>query len=256
AYSNRAQLHMLADEREQAVKWGSRAIELARSLAATEILVHALNNVGTAEYLGGNDEGRVKLEESLRLALENDFQEHAARAFTNVASSALRLRNYKVAMPYLDSCISYTTEHDLLAAKLYMVAWRARAHFEQGEWDKAADDADSVLRVNRLSAITRISALAVLGHLRVRRGDPQAERILSEARELAVQTRELQRVVPVASAQVESAWLKGNLEEVMKEARFVLEMAKRHVDPWIRGEFSSWIWRAGGAVEPTEEMAA
>lgn len=256
AYSNRAQLHMLADEREKAVLWGSRAIELARSLGATEILVHALNNVGNAEYLGGSDEGRAKLEESLRLALANNFQEHAARAFTNVASTALRLRDYKVAMPYLNSCIAYTTEHDLLSAKLYMMAWRARAHFEQGDWDKVADDADPVLRVDRVSAITKISALAVLGHLRVRRGDPHAEHVLSEARELAMQTRELQRVVPVASARVESAWLKGDLEQVMNEARFVLEMAKGHDAPWLQGEFASWIWRAGGAIEISEKIAA
>jgi DNA-binding CsgD family transcriptional regulator/tetratricopeptide (TPR) repeat protein len=254
AYSNRAQLHMLADEREKAVLWGSRAIELAKSFGATEILVHALNNVGTAEYLGGNDEGRVKLEESLRLALANNFQEHAARAFTNIADTALRLRDYKLAMRYLDSCIAYTTEHDLLAAKLYMMAWRARAHFEQGEWDKVADDTDSVLSVDRVSAITKISALAVLGHLRVRRGDPHAERVLNEARELAMQTRELQRIAPVASARVESAWLKGNLEQVITEARFVLEIAKSHDDPWRHGEFASWIWRAGGDIEITERI--
>jgi len=256
AYSNRAQLHMLADEGEPAVLWGSRAIELARSLGATEILVHALNNVGTAEYHGGNDEGRAKLEESLRLALANNFQEHAARAFTNLADISLRLRNYKLAMRYIDNCIAYTTEHDLLAAKLYMIAWRGRAHFEQGEWDKAADDADSVLSVDRVSAITKISALAVRGHLRVRRGDPHAERVLSEARELAMQTRELQRVVPVASARVESAWLNGDREQVMREARFVLEMAKGHDDPWLRGEFAWWIWRAGGAIEISEKIAA
>src|SRR5215471_3934100 len=254
AYSNRAQLHMLADESDEAVLWGSRAIELARSLGAIEILVHALNNVGNAEYHGGNDEGRVKLEESLRLALANNFQEHAARAFTNLAAIALRLRNYKLAMRYLDSCIAYTTEHDLLAAKLYMMAWRARAHFEQGEWDKVADDADSILRVDRVSAITKISALAVLGHLRVRRGDPHAERVLNEARELAMQTRELQRIAPVASARVEAAWLKGDVEQVISEARFVLEMAKTHDDPWLHGEFASWIWRAGGYIEISEKI--
>jgi DNA-binding CsgD family transcriptional regulator/tetratricopeptide (TPR) repeat protein len=215
-----------------------------------------LNNVGTAEYHGGNDEGRVKLEESLHLALANNFQEHAARAFTNLAATALRSRNYKLAMRYLDSCISYTTEHDLLWAKLYMRAWRARAHFEQGEWDKAADDADSVLSAYRVSPITKISALAVLGHLRVRRGDPHAERVLSEARELAMQTRELQRVVPVASARVESAWLTGDLEQVMSEARFVLEMAKGNDDPWLHGEFAFWLWRAGGAIETSEKLAA
>jgi DNA-binding CsgD family transcriptional regulator len=71
-----------------------------------------------------------------------------------------------------------------------------------------------------------------------------------------MQTRELQRVVPVASARVESAWLKGDLEQVMKESRFVLEMAEGHDDPWLQGEFASWIWRAGGAIEICEKIAA
>ena len=61
----------------------------------------------------------------MRLALANHFHEHAARAFTNVAAIALRLRDYKLAMRYFDNGIAYTTEHDLLAAKLYLVSWRA-----------------------------------------------------------------------------------------------------------------------------------
>lgn len=76
AYSNRAQLHMLADDYQQAVLWGSRAIELAEKLDATETLVHALNNVGSAEMFVGKEGGRIKLEESLRLALANDLQDH------------------------------------------------------------------------------------------------------------------------------------------------------------------------------------
>jgi hypothetical protein len=64
---------MLADESQEAIVWGSRAIELAEKLGATEPLAHALNNVGTAELLIGNEQGRFKLEESLRLSLANDL---------------------------------------------------------------------------------------------------------------------------------------------------------------------------------------
>src|SRR6185503_713409 len=224
AYSSRAQLHMLSDEIEQAVYWGSRAVDLAGQLGATETLAHALNNVGAAEYRGGKDEGRLKLEESLRLALANNFQEHASRAFTNLAHLTLRNRNYRLAMRYLDSGIAYTTEHDIDAFKIYMTASRARANFEQGNWDTAADDTRSVLSHQRIPPITRISALAVFGHLRVRRGDPDAERVLNEARELAMQTGELQRVAPVASALVELAWVKGDLGQLEIEARSLLEM--------------------------------
>ena len=253
AYSNRAQLHMLADENQKAVLWGSRAIELAEKFGATETLVHALNNVGAAELFAHNEQGRIKLEESLRLALANDLQDHVARAYTNLASRHTEIRNYRLALRYSEDGIAYTTEHDLDIYKLYMTAWRARAHFEQGDWDSAADDAGFVLERYQVLAITKIAALAVLGHVRVRRGDPDAARLLAEARELAIQTGELQRIAPVTSALAEFAWLKGDLEQVMDEARFVLEIAKGHDNPWLQGEFAFWMWRAGGAIESPEE---
>jgi DNA-binding CsgD family transcriptional regulator len=83
-------------------------------------------------------------------------------------------------------------------------------------------------------------------------------RLLAEARELAIQTGELQRIAPVASARAEFAWLKGDLEQVMCEARFVLEMAKGHDESRLQGEFAFafWMWRAGGAKETHEQLAA
>ena len=249
AYSNRAQLHMLADGNQQAVLWGRRAIALAQDLGATETLVHALNNVGTAELLSQDEQGRIKLEESLRLALANDFQEHVARAFTNLSSAAIRARNYHLAGSYLNDGIAYTSEHDLDSLTLYMRVEQARTHFEQGEWDSASDEAEFALKQYGVLAITRIPALAVLGHLRVRRGDPDAARLLAEAHELAMHTQELQRIAPVASARAESAWLKGDLEQLLTEAQPVLEMAQGHDDPWIREEFAFWLWRAGAAQE-------
>lgn len=256
AYSNRAQLYMLADESQQAVEWGSRATEMAGTLGAIEALVHALTNVGTAELISGKEQGFIKLKESLRLALDNNFQDHAARAMTNLASATVRNRNYRMARIYLEKGITYTTEHELDSYKLYMTAWRARAHFEQGEWDSAADDAGFVLGHYRVPAITKIPALAVLGHVRVRRGDPDAARLLVEARELAMQTKEPQRIAPVASVWAEFAWLKGDLEQVLGEARFVLEIAASHDDPWLHGEFAFWMWRAGGEIETHERIAA
>ena len=256
AYSNRAQLHMLAEDCPQAVLWGSRAIELAEKLGATEILVHALNNVGTAEVLANDEHGRIKLEESLKLALTNSLHEHTCRAYTNLADSAVRARKYPVALRWFEDGIAHAIEHELEFCKLYLIAERARAYFEQGDWDRAADDAGSVLESYRVPAITRISALAVLGHVRVRRGDPDAAQPLNEARELALGTGELQRIAPVASARTELMWLKGDLEQVISLAGPVLEMAKGHHDLWIRGEFTYWIWRAGGVIESSEEIAA
>src|SRR6185436_17622796 len=108
----------------------------------------------------------------------------------------------------------------------------------------------------RLSAITRIPALAVLAHVRIRRGDPNVEPLLAEGRDLAMKSGELQRIAPIASASAEFAWLKGDVDQTVKEAQTVLEMPRAQDDPWLYGEFSFWIWRAGGTPQTDGRIAA
>jgi DNA-binding CsgD family transcriptional regulator/tetratricopeptide (TPR) repeat protein len=255
AYSNRAQLHMLAGQTDEAVAWGSRAIELAQQFDATEILVHALNNVGMAQLLANDDEGGAKLKESLRLSLAHNLEEHASRAFTNISGVTVRNRNYQLALRYLDEGIAYATERDLESCKGYMTALRALAHFETGRWTMATDDAAAVLDHSVGYSVTRIPALTILGHVRVRRGDPDASRALTEAHQLAMETKEIQRLAPIAAARIEIAWFAGNREEIVAEAKSILERAKGHDDPWLHGEFALWLWRAG-VTEPVEQEIA
>src|SRR5689334_9753838 len=107
AYSNRAQLHVLADETKEAISWGTRAIELAEHFDAKEILVHALNNVGLAQLLTNDAQGRANLEQSLRLSLADNLEEHASRAFTNLAGVALMNHEYALTLRYVEAGIAY-----------------------------------------------------------------------------------------------------------------------------------------------------
>lgn len=255
AYSNRAQLHMLAGQTDEAVFWGSRAIELAQKFNATETLVHALNNVGSAQLYAHDEQGWTNLEESLRLSLAHNLEEHASRAFTNLSSVALMDRDYAQALRYLDEGNSYATEHDLESCKRYMLIARARVHFETGRWTMATDDAASVLGHSLGYNVARIPALTILGHIRVRRGDPDAARALSEAYELAMLTKETARLSPIASARAEMAWLAGDLEQVVAEAQSILEIGKDDNDLWLHGEFAFWLWR-GGVTPPIGKAIA
>jgi len=246
AYSNRAQLAMLADNTAEAVRWGERAIALAESLGDAETLVHALNNVGTAQLSAQDEQGRAHLERSLQLALERGWEEHVARAYTNLACCAVETRNYPLAERLLQEGLAYCAEHDLDSWETYLGAWQARARFEQGSWDDAASEATRVLEHSCPSAAARIPALVVLGWIRVRRGDPGSAALLDEARTLALATGELQRIAPVAAARAEAAWLRGNQEQCLAEARRGYDLALMHRDPWKLGELSLWMWRAGG----------
>jgi tetratricopeptide (TPR) repeat protein len=127
AYSNLSQLAMLASNTDEALAWGSRAIELAESLGQTETLVHALNNVGTAELCARWPAGRPTLERSLALARDHGLEEHVARAYTNLAWTALDQRQYLVAARYREEGIGYCAERDLDTLRLYMLVAQARA---------------------------------------------------------------------------------------------------------------------------------
>ncbi len=246
AYSNRAQLSMLADNTAEAVRWGERAIALAESLGDSETLVHALNNVGTALLTAQDEQGRARLERSLQLALERGWEEHVARAYNNLACCAVMSRDYPLAERLLQEGLAYCVEHDLDSWATYMGAWRARARFEQGSWDDAAQEATRVLERYRLPAAAKILALVVLGWVRVRRGDPGSAALLDEACTLALATGKLQRIAPVAVARAEAAWLRGNQEQCLAEARVSYDLELTHRYLWKLGELSLWMWRAGG----------
>jgi DNA-binding CsgD family transcriptional regulator/tetratricopeptide (TPR) repeat protein len=256
AYSNRAQLYMLAEDNAEAVRWGERAIALAESLGDIETLVHALNNVGTAQLDTQDEQGRANLERSLRLALERGWEEHAARAYTNLASSAVKASDYARAARYLRDGIAFCAAHDLDAWGTYMMAWQAHASFEQGAWEDAAEGATRLLERYRLAPSVKIPALVVLGWVRVRRGDPGSAAVLDEARILALATGELQRIAPVAAARAEAAWLHGNQAQCLAEARVGYDLALVHeADPWTLGELSIWMWRAGGLTSAPGPIA-
>ena len=245
AYSNRAQLEMLAHRCQQSISWATSALDLARDLDDLEVQMHALNNRGTAKLLDGQADGEADLLRSLEESLRNNMQEHAARAYTNLASTLVALRRYVDAARYLDDGIAYTERLDLDAWRLYMLAWRARARLERGDWLGAGDDAEAVAGNPSTSPVTRLAALVVLGQLRTRRGDPDAGSPLREAELIARRADEIQRTAPLLSAMAEAAQLADDFEAVVPALRDLYGHAQAYRDPWIRGALATWLWRAG-----------
>ena len=146
AFSNMAQLAMLASQDTRAVEWGERAIELARRLGNDAILAHALNNVGVARTRETGDAGWLELERSLELSLRCGFQEHVARAYTNLATLAIGNRDYRAANPHVEAGLAFCTEHELYMAEGYLHAFRARLNFERGGWNDALEEVEELLR--------------------------------------------------------------------------------------------------------------
>ena len=246
AYSNYSQVHMLAGRATEAVEWGERAIAAAHTLGDREVLVHALNNVGTARsQVEEGEEGMRQVEESLSLALELELEEHVARAYTNLGSVAVDTRRLAVARRHLEGGIAYSTERDLDSWRLYMLGWLAVCEFWEGRYAQAALVSEEMLLHPKLALPSRIQPLVVLGRVRTRRGDPRGDEVLDEALALASESGELQRLGPVRAARAEAAWLAGKLDLAREEAAAVYDLAVARDNTWMAGELQFWLWRAG-----------
>ncbi len=257
AYATVAQLRKDLDESDEAVAWGSRALELAERLDDPETVSHALNTIGTTELLAGGPNGLEKLERSLDLAERMDFPEHVGRAYVHLVWAGTRLRNYELASRFLDRGLAYTSERGLDLWRLYLLAFRARIELDRGHWSEAVDSATLVFQKRVISTLPRILAFVVLGLVRARRGEPDTHASLDEALALAEPTRELPRIAPVAAARAEAAWLVGDGERVRAATDEAFELALRHRAAWPIGELAYWRWRVGletdvpqGAAEP------
>jgi len=254
AYSNLAQLRMLASDGSEAVRWGTQAIELARELGDRETETHALNNVGTALSLTGDViESRTRLTQSLDLALADDAHEHAARAYTNLGSIAVVNRSFGEADRHLQAGIAYCADRDLDTWRLYMSAWLARSLAEQGRYAAADEHLADVMRHPHLSPITQVSALPVAGVLAARRGGDT--RALDEALPIAVRTGEPMRLVPVAAARAEAAWITGRTSDVAAEIDRAWPSAMTHPEPWDTGELCWWLHLAGDRRQVSAPVA-
>ena len=248
AYGNLSHLRMLQSDTAQTTLWGERAIELAERLQDTETVSYVLNNLGTARLEDGDDRGWTQLERSLQVALEHRYEEHVARAYTNLAANTIARRDYARATAYLQNGLAYCAEHDLGSWEHSLRGYQARTRLAQGDWAGAVDDATAILATPWANGANRRTPLLVLGWVRARRGDPGAEAALEEARELALatgvpRTGVLDSVLLIYEARAEWRWLQGDRDQCVAEATAGLQRALQQHYPWYVGELAMWLWR-------------
>jgi len=249
AYSNMAHFEEVRYRNADALAWGERAMALARELDDTEVLLHAMNNIGKAQLQDDDDHGWELLAESLRLARQAGLVEHAARALFNQAQTALWRYELDAADHYLEEGVAFCVAHDVESWQRILQAWRTQYLLDRGRWREAAELADWGLRHSRSADMHRIELLVVHGRLQARRGEPDAAASLDEALELTSAGTEFQWIFPVRAARAEAAWLRGDLASTLAEARVCFDIARQRGNRRAAGELAFWMWR-GGATDP------
>ncbi len=258
AESNLSQLLMLTQRDAEAIAWGERALELARSLDDTEVIVHAMTNVGTSLMRTDYDAGRGMLERAIVLGRDAGMVDHVCRAMINVAWDAIEFGRHAEGRALAERGLAYSREHEMWGYADYLVTMLARVEMTMGAWDAARARLDGLLEGSGFQFVVgRIPALEVLGLVGLRRGDASAARHLEEAWELARETRELQRLRPIACARAEAGWLVGDAAAVDAVTAETYALALERGHAWDLGELAVWRHRAGlldappaGCAEP------
>ena len=120
------------------------------------------------------------------------------------------LRNYEEAGRFFEEGIRYSEERDLDAWSSYMISWTARLKLETGHWKEAYNIAESILKNEAQTPIVRIIVLVIAATIKMRRGEDDALRQLTDAKTMASESMESQRILPVLSAILEYEWITGS----------------------------------------------
>jgi DNA-binding CsgD family transcriptional regulator/tetratricopeptide (TPR) repeat protein len=248
AYAVVASFRLIEDDLDEAIAWGTRAIELARRVDEREPLTHALATVGAAQIGRSESEGHSNVARSIELSVAAEVPQHAVRAYSVAGTAALETLDFDAADRYIRQGLDFLDSLDVTSWQDYFFAMRAYSHFLRGAWTEATDDAELVLAQSRTLPLARLIALVVLGRVRARRGDPGIWEPLDEALALAA-PGETQQVCGVAVARAEAALLEGRPAVVHEHTEAALELARERRNAFWLGELAVARRRAE-IVEP------
>ncbi len=252
-YSLKSRLHLYADQFDETIHWGSRAIELAERLGDLETLAHALTNIGMVEMKHGKHaEGQPKLERGLQLSLDHGFHYHAARAFIDLAIGLSYLRDYTSALHRFEEALAYCSQHDLDYWHTVALGNRALYRIEHGQWNEA--EQDILAAEHGMSAPIEDVTRARLW-LQVRRGNPISPEALHTASTLKLNSPLFETVSLIAALLAEAAWLRGDLAQCRVEAETIFQIACQRNAPKPIGHLGYWMWRAGAINTPPPNAA-
>ncbi len=246
AMSTMAQLEMLSDQFEEGLLWGEKAIAMARELQDEEDLCHALTTVGTimVKTLSSKEEGIELMEQSLGIALRNCYQEHAGRAYINLASSAVIVKDYSYARKIVETGLLYCEERDLNVWAQFLQAVKAILYLSAGDWPKAAQFANCLISNEYQIHMGKIDALAVVAKINMRIGSPDVLPFLQEAKTLALGIMELGSLFPVLVSFLEYEWITGKRIIENTVLNKVTSLIEQRGNMFQSGEFAFWLLKA------------
>lgn len=255
AYKSQCFIRMENRDCAEAVIWGEKAIALAEQFEDTKTLARVCNYMACAMMVIDYGRGMALMERSLATALEANLPFTVASMFTNLSLILVEVYQLADAERYLTEGIVYASEHDDDYHLQELLTWQAILRLYQGAWEEGIETALKLLQKTNVDILTHTYALFALGRLQVRLGNRSALATLNESLALSIQADAIARMGATRAARAEAAWLTGDNNIVINEARASYDLAVSKGHPWVAGELAFWRWRGGDAFSPPAWIA-
>ncbi|WP_432948658.1 ATP-binding protein [Kribbella sp. CA-253562] len=252
----RAKLCAMSFCNSEAIAWGERIGPAAGDDAQPVIRAMSLLSTGVGRAQNGEQAGLDLIEDSIRLTQRAGAYNEAALAYFWLELICVTQRWYRQAERWYTEGIAFTEEHGQEVWRQWLRAFQSRALFEQGRWEQAEAMAADVLRSASVDDGRKMVSMVVLGRLRVRRGDPEPQRLLEEARATMRSAEPVVGwIVGTAPALAEAGVYAGEAELVRAVASAVLSREEPVREPWFLGELAYWSSRVDGPMTPPPDAA-
>jgi DNA-binding CsgD family transcriptional regulator/tetratricopeptide (TPR) repeat protein len=247
ACSGVAQLAMLGEDTDEALRWGERAVDLATRLGDESTRAHALVNIAcTKVQLDPAESG--ELLDAHALADVAGEREDATRALGNLAYVLMSWARPDEALRYAEQAVAYAERYEVHTYVSYVATTLAWLRLRSGDWAEAERATRAELQ--RGITIVQLHARTVLAELAVRRGDADAGERVAELAEHAELAGEPQRIEPVLELQTELS-LTGGVE--VPRERFEQLAERMRARGGLRGRYAvrlaAWAQVAGVDIE-------
>jgi transcriptional regulator with XRE-family HTH domain/tetratricopeptide (TPR) repeat protein len=202
ALSAISQMHMSASYNDEAIAWGERALALAERLGAEEVMIHALNNIGSAYMYSYQDpeRGLAMLQDSLRRALKMELPHDASRAYFNMGDGLSYMCRYAEARTTFEEGLTYATRVHAIWFVGFTLVRLVELDWLGGQWATALTRRQRLLEWMEslpIPTVPRVWASALRGWMHNDLGQPQAARQILEAELPAARGRgEAETTVP------------------------------------------------------------
>lgn len=253
ALTHQGALLALAGHSERAEAVLGQARHLAARAERRDLVSLCLNYLGVARAdLGEPDLALGRIRDGLATALRDGSYESAARAYTNLAELLYRFGD----LTALDRCVAeglaFTRECGFWSHAYNLEVHRCLSLMRRGDTPSAEQGLRALVEGVDDPGMLYVYSVPPHARLLARRGEPEAEELLTEAWQRALRQRSLPGLAYAGIACAEWAWLAGRPETAAAVRDELLPTLDRSGREPFRAELLWYTARSGLPVEPFE----